>query len=163
MELHENTIKDIEAKGYNIISFHEDNGRVILSKNGNEFTFVDVEILNECLPQAISDFKVSFDTTNDTTQIELSLNDDFAIDIRNEGFNRRTDRFYSTWFIEDVDILVDEMKDLGKLPQDFTLPKVTKQLILEWAVTSEWTNEEIKNQMHNHILEYVEEDEDKFI
>ena len=163
MELHENTIKDIEAKGYNIISFHEDNGRVILSKNGNEFTFVDVEILNECLPQAISDFKVSFDTTNDTTQIELFLNDDFAIDIRNEGFNRRTDRFYSTWFIEDVDIMIDDMKDLGKLPQDFELARATKELILKMAVTSEWVIEEINNHIHDLILEYVEEDEDKFI
>lgn len=163
MELHENTIKEIEAKGYNIISFHEDNGRVILSKNGNEFTFVDVEILNECLPQAISDFRVSFDISNDTTQIELLLNNDFAIDIRNEGFNRRTDRFYSTWFIEDVDIMVDEMKDLGKLPQDFELARATKELILKMAVTSEWVIEEINNHIHDLILEYVEEDEDKFI
>lgn len=133
MELHENTIKEIEAKGYNIISFHEDNGRVILTKNGNEFTFEDIEILNECLPQAISDFRVSFDTANDTTQIELLLNNDFAIDVRNDGFNRRTDRFYTTWFIEDVNIVIDDMKDLGKLPQDFELARATKELILKMA------------------------------
>ena len=52
--------------------------------------------------------------------------------------------------------MVDSMKDLGKLPQDFRLPKATKQLILEMAVISEWVIEEIKNQMHDLILEYVE-------
>lgn len=155
--------EEIEKLKYSFINYHEESGRVSLLKNENNFEFEDIDKLNSIFKYAISDFRVSFDTTNDTLQIELLLNSDFAIDIRNEGFNWRTNRFYSTWFIEDVDIRIHHMKDSGELPQDFEFTRTAKESILKMAVTSEWVVEEINNKIYDLILKYVEEYKNKSI